>query len=129
MAASANIDVAAKRILFSKFVNSGQVCVSTNHVYVDHSVHDQFVERVGYWIKEFLNDGGKGGMSRIVSDRNYERIAGLLKKTQGKVAFGGEQDKATKYIQPTVITDVTLEGKSGMDISTLKHPSMSPVPL
>lgn len=48
----------------------------------------------------------------MISDRNYERVVGLLKETQGKVVYGGEQDKATKYIQPTVITDVTLEGKS-----------------
>lgn len=119
MTASANIDVAAKRILFSKFMNSGQVCISANHVYVDPSIHDRFVEMVGYWLNEFLKDGHKDSMSRIVSNRNYERITGLLKGTQGKVAYGGEQDKATKYIQPTVITDVTLEGKPGVDISTL----------
>ena len=42
---SADIDGAAKRILFSKFLNNGQICLSANHVYVDPSVHDNFVER------------------------------------------------------------------------------------
>lgn len=49
-------------------------------------------------------------MSRIISDRNYERVVGLLKETRGKVAHGGQRDKAERYIQPTVITDVTMQG-------------------
>ncbi|KAL8791339.1 MAG: hypothetical protein Q9195_005958 [Heterodermia aff. obscurata] len=106
---SANIDVSAKRILFSKFLNSGQICLATNHVYVDPSIHDEFVDRIGYHLKEFLKNGGKDGMSRIISDRNFERVASLLEGTQGKVVHGGEQDKATRYIHPTVVTDVTLQ--------------------
>lgn len=100
-------------------MNSGQVCIAANHVYVDPSVHDQFVERLGFWLNEFFKDGHKDRMSHIVSDRNYERIAGLLKGTQGKLAYGGEQEKTSKYIQPTIITDVTLEGKSGLDLSNI----------
>ena len=109
---SADIDLSAKRILFSKFLNNGQICLSANHVYVDPSVHDKFVERVGFYLNEFLKGDAKDGMTRMISDRNYERVAGLLKGTQGKVAYGGRQDKATKYIQPTVVTDVTMQGQS-----------------
>ena len=109
MTPSANIDVSAKRILYSKFLNSGQICLSANHVYVDPMVHDQFVERVGYWVKEFLKEDRKSGMSHIISDRSYDRVASLLKNTQGDVKFGGEHNKATKYIQPTVVTDISLQ--------------------
>ena len=114
---TADLDVSAKRILFSKFLNNGQVCLSANHVYVDPSIHDKFVERVGFYLNEFLKGDAKDGLTRMISDRNYERVAGLLKGTQGKVAYGGEQDRATKYIQPTVVTDVTMQGQSFVRIS------------
>ena len=116
---SADIDVSAKRILFSKFLNSGQICLSTNHVYVDPSVHDEFVERVGFHLKEFVNC--KDNMSRIISDRNFERVAGLLEGTQEKVIYGGKQDKATRYIEPTVITNVTLQGKFCITTTTHRY--------
>lgn len=112
MTPTADIDVSAKRILFSKFLNNGQICLSANHVYVDPSIHDKFVERVGFYLNEFLKDDAKDGLTRMISDRNYERVAGLLKGTQGKIAYGGQQDRATKYIQPTVVTDVTMQGQS-----------------
>ena len=85
-------------------------------MYVDPSVHDEFVERVGYHLKEFLKNGLQGDMSHIISDRNFERVASLLEGTQGKVVHGGQQNKATRYIQPTVITDVTLEGEFRMTL-------------
>ena len=97
--------------MFSKLLNNGQICLSTNHVYVDPSVHDQFVERVRFWLGEFTKGDAKDGLTRMISDRNYERVAGLLKGTQGNVVFGGQQDKATKYIQPTIVTDVTMQGE------------------
>ena len=111
VAPSADIDLSAKRILFSKFLNGGQICLSVNHVYVDPKVHDEFVERVGYHLKKFMENGRQSDMSSIISDRNFERVTSLLKETQGKVVHGGKQDKATRYIQPTVITDVTLQGE------------------
>lgn len=103
-------------------MNSGQICLSTNHVYVDPSVHDEFVERVGYHLKEFLKNGRKDDMSHIISDRNFERVAGLLEGTQGNVVHGGKQDKATRYIQPTVITDVTLQGELRINTIKPRHP-------
>lgn len=123
MTPTADIDLSAKRILFSKFLNNGQICLSANHVYVDPSVHDKFVERVGYWLNEFLKGNAKDGMTRMISDRNYERVAGLLKQTQGKVAYGGQQDKATRYIQPTVVTDVTMQGETHTSLPSL-HSSL-----
>lgn len=42
---SADINLAAKRIVFSKYMNAGQVCLSSNHAFIDPNVHDEFVER------------------------------------------------------------------------------------
>ncbi len=75
---SADIDSAAKRIAYSKFFNSGQICLAANHVFVDPSVHDQFVERAKYWLDQFLKGDGKDQETRIVNERNYDRLVRLL---------------------------------------------------
>ena len=108
---SANISLAAKRIVFSKYVNAGQICLAGNHVIVDPSVHDEFVEKASYWIGQFVKNGNKDQPFRIVNERNYDRLVSLLKRTGGKIASGGTNDPGSRYLSPTVITDVTLQGK------------------
>ena len=108
---SADIDSAAKRITFSKYLNGGQICLAANHVFVDPSVHDKFVERAVYWLGEYLKDGGKDDAVRIVNERNYDRLVGLLKQTSGTIAYGGETDREDKFIQQTVVTNVNMRGE------------------
>ncbi len=105
---SADIDLAAKRIMFSKFLNAGQICLSSNHVFVDPSVHDKFVERATYWIGQYLKNDGKDQVVHIVNERNYDRLVALLNQTGGKVAYGGATDRESKYIQPTIIKDIRM---------------------
>ena len=107
---SADIDHAAKRITFSKFLNSGQICLSANHIFVDPSVHDKFVERATYWLDQYLKGDGKDQEARIVNERNYDRLVGLLNQSGGNIAYGGEKSRENKYIQPTIVTDVNMQG-------------------
>lgn len=108
---SGDINLAAKRIVFSKYLNAGQICLSGNHVFIDPSVHDEFVEKTIYWIGQFLKGGGKDHAVRILNERNYDRLVDLLDQTEGKIAYGGMNDRKDKYISPTVITDITMQGK------------------
>lgn len=105
---SADIDLAAKRIMFSKFLNAGQICLSSNHVFVDPIVHDNFIERAIYWIAQYLKDDGKDQFAHIVNERNFDRIVSLLNQTGGNITYGGSTDRSSKYIQPTIIKDVTM---------------------
>ena len=107
---TADINIAAKRIAYTKFMNGGQVCLSTNHVLVDPKVHDQFVKKASFWMDQFMKGKGKDQAVRIINDRNYDRLAGLLSESKGQIAYGGNKDKEDKYIQPTVVTDVTMQG-------------------
>jgi len=109
VAKSANIDLAAKRIASGKLVNNGQICVNTNHVFVDPSIHDQFVERMIYWTKTFIGDTQGSGLSRIVNTNHFNRIKNLLDNTSGTVKYGGNTDASNNYIHPTIITDVNLQ--------------------
>lgn len=67
--ASADINLAAKRIVFSKYLNAGQICLSGNHVFIDPSVHDEFVEKASYWIGQFMKGEGKDHAVHIVNER------------------------------------------------------------
>lgn len=118
MTARADVDLAAKRITNNKFWNAGQACLSANHVFVDPSIHDAFVDRVQYWIShhstpEFLHTQ----MSHIVNQKHYERISSILTATSGTIVTGGLgfQDPSsslpsfkTTFIPPTLITNVSL---------------------
>ena len=108
---SADIDTAAKRIVFSKYLNNGQICLAANHVFVDPSIHDKFVERAIYWLGQYLKDGGDDDAVRVVNEQNYDRLVGLLKQTEGKIVYGGRTDREDKYIQQTLVTNVTMQGK------------------
>jgi len=107
--ASADVDLAAKRIASSKYMNAGQICLSTNHVFVDPKVHDLFVKRLGFWYDKFLN-GSTQDFCRIINERNYDRLMKQLDGTEGRVAYGGKENRMDKLIYPTVVVDIKLSG-------------------
>ncbi|KXJ88125.1 aldehyde dehydrogenase 3H1 [Microdochium bolleyi] len=105
---SADIELAAKRITFAKFQNAGQICLSVNHVFAEPEIADQLVERMKYWNAQYLSKGNDV-MCRVVNDRNYGRLQGLLDKTSGKVAYTGVSDPASRFFHPTIVDNVTMD--------------------
>lgn len=106
--ASADLDVAARRIAWGKWLNAGQTCVAPDYVLVEKSVEAALVERIGRVIQDFYGDEPKtsGSYGRIVSERHFDRLSGLM--NGGRVIIGGDTDRNDRYIAPTVITDVDL---------------------
>jgi aldehyde dehydrogenase (NAD+) len=107
---NANIDLAAKRIAYSKFLNCGQICLSVNHVYADPAIYDKFTERLAHWAEQFMAKGDSH-FSRIINSRNFDRLVGLLKGTQGVVSYGGGSNRATNFLALTVVKDIKQDGK------------------
>ncbi|KAL4861006.1 hypothetical protein BDV12DRAFT_180848 [Aspergillus spectabilis] len=105
---SANINLAARRITSAKFTNAGQICLSVNHVFVEPEVAEELVGRMRYWNAQYLSQGNEG-MSRIINERNYDRLADMLERTNGTVVDGGRRDRAGRYIEPTIVDGVTLD--------------------
>lgn len=104
---TANIPLAARRIVFGKFLNCGQTCVAPDYVMVHSSVKDKFVRAV---IKEIKTQFGEYPLEnpaygKIISLKHFERICSLI--DEDKVVFGGGRDRAALRIEPTVMTDVT----------------------
>lgn len=107
--AKADLDLAAKRIAYAKFLNAGQICLSVNHVFVDPEVHDTFVQTLHHWTQRF-SGGESSHMCKIVNKRNFERLSGLLEETSGNV-FQASGNGGGNMLSPTVVTDVGINGK------------------
>ena len=103
VAADADLNAAAKRIAWTKLINSGQICIAPDYVLVDASVRDELVTKLGETITKFRAED-RGGM-RIVNERHYGRLTGALAATKGQVAIGGGTDAASMSIEPTVVVD------------------------
>lgn len=108
VAADADIELAAKRIVFGKYLNCGQTCVAPDYVLVDAQVHDRFVDAVTRWIVSMLGERPLDDPSygRIVNRKHFGRLLGLIEPA--KTVLGGGFDADALRIEPTVMTNVTL---------------------
>ncbi len=104
---NANIEVAARRIAWGKFVNAGQTCIAPDYVLVERPVHDALVAELDRQITAFYGSDPKASpdLARIVNAPHFHRLEKLL--DAGTVAVGGETDADTRYIAPTVLTGIT----------------------
>lgn len=102
---NADARLAARRLLWGKFLNAGQVCISQNYIMVDKEILDSFVAELKIAMDEFYPNGAKASpdYSRIVNGRHFQRIKKMLDSTSGKILIGGETDEATNFIEPTVV--------------------------
>ncbi|RKR07973.1 aldehyde dehydrogenase (NAD+) [Maribacter vaceletii] len=108
---TANIDMAARRIAWGKYLNNGQVCIAPDYVFVHESKKELFLKTVEKYIKKFYTEdiSNETSYSRIVNERHFNRIKGYVEdaiQKGAKVNIGGEFDDAQNYISPTVISEV-----------------------
>ncbi|KMO69383.1 aldehyde dehydrogenase family protein [Mycolicibacterium obuense] len=103
VSADADIDVAAKRIAWTKLINSGQICIAPDYVLAEASIRDQLVDKLREAVDEF--EAGNPGGKRIVNERHFNRLVNALAATKGTVAVGGGSSAADIRIQPTVVVD------------------------
>jgi aldehyde dehydrogenase (NAD+) len=106
---SADLTVAAKRIVWGKLLNAGQTCVAPDYVLVHKDVKGTFVERLKEAIIWFYGTSIRTNpdFPRIVNDRHFDRLEALLDNTQ--LAVGGNTDKRALYIAPTLIDSVNWD--------------------
>nr|MCH9700008.1 aldehyde dehydrogenase family protein [Actinomycetes bacterium] len=103
VAADADIEIAAKRIAWTKLINSGQICIAPDYVLAEASIRDDLVEAIAAAVGTFeaQNTGGR----RIVNERHFTRLVSALAATKGAVARGGASDAAGLTIEPTVVVN------------------------
>ena len=106
---SAKIGLAAKRIVFGKYLNCGQTCVAPDYILCDASIRDELIEAIR---KEITAQFGADPLAnedygKIINEKHYRRLMGLI--DPAKVVCGGTGDETTQRIAPTVMKDVTRE--------------------
>ncbi len=106
---TADIPLAAKRIVFGKIINCGQTCVAPDYILCEASVKDQLLKELTAQIKAQLGDYPlqNPDYGHIVNRKHFDRLLGLIDPT--KVVTGGESDAETRKIAPTVMDKVTWE--------------------
>jgi len=102
---SANLEVAASRIAWGKWINAGQTCVAPDHVLVHRDVAQRFADILGGKIREFYGEDPEQSPDycRIASERHAARFQQLL--AGQKIHTGGRVDVVKRYVEPTIVLD------------------------
>ncbi len=105
----ADIKMAARRIAWGKTLNAGQTCIAPDYLLIHSSKKEQFIEEFGKELKKLHGDDIQKShhFVRMVNDKAFERVTGYLK--DGHVVLGGKYDAAERYIEPTLLADVSPE--------------------
>ncbi|EED18760.1 succinate semialdehyde dehydrogenase, putative [Talaromyces stipitatus ATCC 10500] len=103
----ANVRMAAKRILWAKAAAAGQTCFAPNVAIVHDAVYDEFLDALKDYYAEFYKGKPKhAAVGNIVNANEFSRARSLFTSTKGKVLLGGTLDEKTRFIEPTIVTDV-----------------------
>jgi len=103
----ANIEVAAKRIVWGKFLNAGQTCVAPDYILVEETVKEQFLEMLRKYINEFKYEPNSEQYTRIINKKNFERLLKMI--NPDKIYFGGKSIEENLFIEPTILNNVNWE--------------------
>ena len=104
---NADLEVAARRIVWGKFINAGQTCIAPDYLYVQENVKSKFIEILLSEIKKRNYHENAEHFCKIINQRNFDRLEKLINRE--KLIFGGETHREKRYISPTVLDHVTWE--------------------
>ena len=107
--ADVDLKTAVRRIIWGKFTNAGQICISPDYVLVDRRVKAEFIGLAQSTLREFFGDDPRRSpdLGRIVNDAHFNRLCGLL--AHGTIVTGGQTDATERYIAPTLIDAPVLD--------------------
>lgn len=108
-----DIEVAARRIAWGKFLNGGQTCVAPDYLLLHEDVKEKFYDAFRKAVNSFYgnNPQDSADYPRIINERHYQRLSSMIR--DGRIIVGGETDEESRYIAPTLI-----------EIDSLGHPLM-----
>lgn len=116
---TADLDLAAKTILWGKFTNNGQTCIAPDYIYVHQSVKEAFVQKCTEVLRSTYGATAQEQMAskslaRVVNLRHTGRVNALLQdaKTRGaRVLFGGDVNEAECFVAPTLLDNIPADAK------------------
>ena len=107
---------AAKRVVWAKLINNGQVCIAPDYVLIHEDIKNKFVQYVINSIKKLYGDNTNNSQSycRIVNNNHFKRLKNLIDdslKNNSKILYGGNTDSNENYIEPTLIENIDKDSK------------------
>lgn len=109
IAPDANLKVCVKRLVWGKFVNAGQTCIAPDFVLVHKSIEKVFLETLKKEIKLAQLSLANQNYAQIISEKHLDRLINLIEP--GKVFIGGKYDRSNRFLEPTVLTNISEEDK------------------
>lgn len=111
-----NLDVVARRIIWSKFTNAGQTCVTPDYVLAHADVVDELLPKLKKVLIDFYGDNPKTcrDYGRIINTQHYQRLMKMIPEN-GDVYTGGEGDEKERYIAPTILKNASLDAPAMQD--------------
>lgn len=111
-----NINKAAKRIAWSKFLNNGQVCIAPDYLFVHNKIKEKFIKQLILSIKDlYSNDPIKSDdYCRIVNKKHFNRLINLLedaKQLGSNIIYGGNINEKENFIEPTLLDNISAKSK------------------
>lgn len=107
--ADADLEIAARRIAWAKFINAGQTCVAPDYLLVHEAIRDSFLIKLKVAVQNFYGTDPQQSpdFARIVNNAHYHRLLPLLR--EGRIICGGISDATDLYIAPTVLCDISID--------------------
>ncbi|WP_445475455.1 aldehyde dehydrogenase family protein [Methanococcoides methylutens] len=116
---TANVEKITKNLVWAKFINNGQACITPDYIIVHESVRDRFVKEFGKALNQLYDPSGKGIQNcpdycRIINDHHFGRLRSLYNdacEKDAQVLYGGDLDDPELYIAPTLLDNVSDDMK------------------
>lgn len=111
-----DLNKAAKRVVWAKLINNGQVCIAPDYVLIHDDIKNKFIKLVINNIKKFYGDNVNNSESycRIVNKNHFKRLKNLIDdslKKNSKILYGGKTDSNENYIEPTLVENIDKDSK------------------
>ena len=114
---TANLELAAKRILWGKLLNAGQTCIAPDYILVHKDIKEIFIEKLKNTVVNFYGEDASKSIDygRIVNSRQFERLDAIIQRDKNKIIYGGETNAGMLYIEPTIIDKVNWQDAVMLD--------------
>lgn len=125
---AANLELAAKRIIWGKFLNAGQTCIAPDYMLVHEDVKKPLLAKLRETITSFYSDDiqRNDDFGRIINENQFDRLAKLLELDAKHIIFGGRQDRADLFLEPALL-DIGKVGDGALDVATMDDEIFGPI--
>ncbi|MEO9965141.1 MAG: aldehyde dehydrogenase family protein [Reichenbachiella sp.] len=111
---TANVDDAAKKIVWGRFTNNGQTCIAPDYIFISEQAKEKFVASAKKYVKQLFDSKNQGmadsdDYSRLINTNHTKRLVEILeeaKSSGAKVEFGGDYNAEEKFIEPTLLSNI-----------------------